>query len=77
MCCFNTPLEADGGQLFPGKMQYKRFSNFLKLSLKDLEAEVNTLEYNVNGIGTNSIWKGAASLVASLPGHPSAASICI
>jgi hypothetical protein len=23
MCCFNTPLEAAIGQLFPGKMQYK------------------------------------------------------
>jgi hypothetical protein len=30
MCCFNTLLEGAGGQLFPGKTQYKSFSNSLK-----------------------------------------------
>jgi hypothetical protein len=77
MCCFNTLLEGAGGQLFPGKTQYKQFSDSLKQCLKDHEAEVITLGYNEKDIGTHSIRKGAASLVASLPGSPSAATICI
>jgi hypothetical protein len=38
---------------------------------------VNTLGYHVKDIGTHSIRKGSASLVASLSGDPSAAAICI
>jgi hypothetical protein len=40
MRCFNTPLEGAGGQLFPGKTQYKRFSNSLKQCLKDHDQTV-------------------------------------
>jgi hypothetical protein len=62
---------------FDDKTPYKQFPDSLKQCCKDHEEELSTLGFNVNGIGTHSIWKGAASLVASLPGGPSAASICI
>jgi hypothetical protein len=77
MCCFNAPLQGAGGRLFPGKTQYKRFSDSLARCLKEHELEVNNLGYHIKDIGTHSIRKGAASLIASLTGGPSAAAICI
>jgi hypothetical protein len=75
-CCFNLPSNSQS-PLFPGDDQYQRFSKMLGRILLEHEDEVKEMGYEVNDIGTHSIRKGAISLMASLPGGPTAASVCI
>jgi hypothetical protein len=75
-CCFNTPQVHDGF-LFPGKDQFQRYSEELQRCLKEHEGEVKGMGFNIHDIGTHSIRKGAVSYLASLPGGPTAASVCI
>jgi hypothetical protein len=75
-CCFNTPQNSEG-RLFPGVCQDSRFSLILVKLLNDKKDEIKVMGYNVNDIGTHSIRKGAVSYLASLPGGPPAASVCI
>ena len=74
--CFNTPLVNDS-LLFPGNDQYQRFSKMLVRMLNEHEEEVSNLGYRNSDLGTHSIRKGAVSYLASLPGGPPAAAICI
>ena len=45
--------------------------------LKEHEDEVNLLGYEIYDIGTHSVRKGAISHMASMPGGPTASSVCI
>jgi hypothetical protein len=78
-CCF-TFVQTRGRQLFPGssKSQAKRVSSILQKVLKAHEPEVLAMGYDtVNDICVHSIWKGAASYLASLPGGSPPAAICL
>jgi hypothetical protein len=79
-CCF-TFVQTRGRQRFPGgsKSQAKRVSSILQKVLKAHEPEVLAMGYDtVNDIGVHSsIRKGAASYLASLPGGPPPAAICL
>jgi hypothetical protein len=78
-CCF-TFGQTRGRRLFPGgsKSQSKRISEILKKVLAEHEDEVKGMGYDsVNDIGVHSIRKGAASFLASLPGGPPPAAICL
>ncbi|KAL7575924.1 hypothetical protein ACA910_000723 [Epithemia clementina (nom. ined.)] len=78
--CFNTVQEPDDllfDLLFPGNDQYQRFSTILHCCIVEHEAEVLAQGYIPSDIGTHSIRKGAITYMASLPGGPSIASICI
>ena len=75
-CCFNSEQALDN-LLFPGKNQYDRFSKALAKVLDDHTAEVYLMGYCVGDVGTHSIRKGVISYLASQPGGPPAASICI
>jgi hypothetical protein len=54
--------------LFPGPKQEQRFAKLLHRVLLENEAEVNSLGYSLNQLGTHSIRKGAASYLTSIPG---------
>ncbi len=75
-CCFNTPVVPQD-KLFPGRDQEERFAAILARLLRDQQAEIEALGYQVNELGTHSIRKGAVSYMASMPGGPPAASVCI
>lgn len=51
----------------------KSFSKILTRVLKEHQAEVNVMGFELNEIGTHSIRKGASSYLTSLPGGPPAA----
>jgi hypothetical protein len=75
-----TFVQTRGRQLFPGgsKSEAKRVSSILQKVLKAHKHKVLVMGYNtINDIGINSIWKGTASYLASLPGGPSPAVICL
>jgi hypothetical protein len=72
--------QARGKKLFPGssKSQSARVSALLRKVLKEHEAEVISMGYDsVNDIGLHSIRKGASSYLASLPGGPQPAAVCL
>jgi hypothetical protein len=76
-CCFNTQQQ-NNGRLFPGVGQDARFSGILGRVLEENAQAVELMGYSRRGaIGTHSIRKGAVSYLASLPGGPPAASVCI
>jgi len=74
--CFNCPVTLDS-YLFPGRDQEERFSKIMKRVLLTHEKEVAELGNDIRLIGTHSIRKGAVSYMASVPGGPPAASICV
>lgn len=63
--------------LFPGKDQSCRFSTILTKCLKQKTDAVSLLGFIVGDLGTHSIRKGAVSYLASLPGGPPVAGVCI
>jgi len=73
---FNTLVNADS-YLFPGRDQEDRFSRLLSQLLDAHVADLESLGYRRIDIGTHSIRKGAVSYLASTPGGPQAASVCI
>ena len=87
--CFVTGLylatsfqtdQSRGRKLFPGKAksQAKRASDLLERVLREYEREIKLMGYDGSSdIGLHSLRKGAASYLASLPGGPSPASICL
>jgi hypothetical protein len=78
-CCFQNK-QSRGRKLFPGpaQAQAKRASVLLQKLLKENEADVLAMGYDsIKDIGLHSIRKGSASTLASLPGGPSAAAICL
>jgi hypothetical protein len=77
--CFSFG-QTRGRRLFPGgsKSQAKRISTILSKVLREHEQEVLNMGYDsIRDIGIHSIRKGAASYLASLPGGPSPAAICL
>ena len=75
-----SSTQTRGKKLFPGssKSQSARVSALLRKVLEEHEAEVIEMGYDsVKDIGLHSIRKGASSLLASLPGGPQPAAICI
>jgi hypothetical protein len=75
-CCFNTQQSSES-RLFPGVCQDSRFSLILVKLLNDKKLEVQAMGYRIEDIGTHSIRKGAVTYLASLPGGPPAATVCI
>ena len=75
-CCFNV-IQTEDDMLFPGPDQYQQFSDNLERVISQHPDEVRNHGYEPLEIGTHSIWKGAISYVASLPGSPTAALVCI
>ena len=75
-CCLNVRPTADEF-LFPGNDQYQRYSKQLYRVLHEHVDEVRLLGFEVADIGTHSIRKGAISYLASLPGGPPIAAVCI
>jgi hypothetical protein len=77
--CFNYE-QTRGRWLFPGGSlnQAKRISSILSKVLKEHEQQVLNMGYDsITDIGVHLIWKGVASYLASLPGGPSPAAICV
>jgi hypothetical protein len=80
LACGFTFAQTRGRRLFPGgsKSQAKRMSSILQRVLKEHEQEVLAMGYDsIKDIGVHSIRKGAASYLASLPGGPPPAAICL
>ena len=75
-CCLNMRPMAEEF-LFPGNDQYQRYSKQLHRVLHEHVDEVRLLGFEVTDIGTHSIRKGAISYLASLPGGPPIAAVCI
>lgn len=74
--CFNA-IQSKDSFLFPGNEQAARFGKILGRVLAENVHTVSQLGYTLRDIGTHSIRKGAVSYLASLPGGPPAAAICI
>jgi hypothetical protein len=75
-----SSLQARGKKLFPGskKSQSARVSVLLRKVLEEHEDEVLIMGYDsVTDIGLHSIRKGGSSYLASLPGGPQPAAVCI
>jgi hypothetical protein len=67
-------------KLFPGssKSQSDRASAIMKKILKETEQKVLSMGYDyIDNIGFHSIWKGVSTYLASLPGGPSPAALCL
>jgi hypothetical protein len=75
--CFNTFTVKEESLLFPGPQQEHRFVKILNRVLKENHIDVQALGFDVDSLGTHSIWKGAASFLTSLPGGLPAASSSI
>jgi hypothetical protein len=78
-CCFSDK-QSRGRKLFPGsvKSQSERASAILKRVLKEHEEEVFSMGYDsIDDIGIHSCRKGASSHLASLPGGPPPAALCL
>ena len=76
---FNTQQKR-GSRLFPGghKSQSARMGNLLKKVLLEHEAEVLAMGYDrLDEIGLHSIRKGISTYLASMPGGPPAAALCL
>jgi hypothetical protein len=79
-CCFQNNQTRGRSKLFPGdaQAQSKRASDLMHKLLKDHEGEVLAMGYDsINDIGLHSARKCVCSFLASLPGGPSAAAICL
>jgi hypothetical protein len=74
--CFNLVQTTDDC-LFPGSDQAKRFGSILGVLLKEKQDAVSQMGFLLKDLGTHSIRKGAVSYLASLPGGPPAAAVCI
>jgi hypothetical protein len=75
-----TKKQSRGRKLFLGSAssQSGRAADILKRVLKENEDKVLQMGYDsLDDIGLHSIRKGAASYLASLPGGPSPAAICL
>jgi hypothetical protein len=80
LSCGCSFTQSRGRKLFPGSSQSQldRASAILKKVLKENEQEVLSMGYNsVTDIGLHSIWKGVSTYLASLPGGPSPAALCL
>ena len=75
-CCLNMQPTANEF-IFPGNDQYQRYSKQLYHVLHEHVDEVRLLGFEVADISTHSIRKGAISYLASLPGGPPIAAVCI
>jgi hypothetical protein len=78
-CCFSNG-QSRGRKLFPGssKSQSARASAILKMVLKEHEQEVLSMGYDsIDDIGIHSVRKGASTHLASLPGGPPPAALCL
>ena len=75
-CCLNMRPTANEF-IFPGHDQYQRYSAQLCCVLHEHVDEVRLLGFEVTDIGMHSIQKGAISYLASLPGGPPIAAVCI
>ena len=75
-CCLNMRPTADEF-IFPGNDQYQRYSKQLYHVLHEHVDEVRLLGFEVTDISVHSIRKGAISYLASLPGGPPIAAVCI
>ena len=76
---FNTS-QRRGQKLFPGgaKNQSSRVSNLFKKLLMEHESEVLVLGYDsIHELGLHSIRKGVSTYLASLPGGPPPAALCL
>ena len=77
--CFNTQQKR-GSRLFPGghKSQSSRMGNLLRKALQEHQAEVLAMGYDtIEEIGLHSIRKGVSTYLASLPGGPPPAALCL
>jgi hypothetical protein len=74
--CFNT-IQDNNGKLFPGAFQETRFAGLLQRVISEHWDEISIMGYKRSELGTHSIWKGAVSYIASIPGGPSAVAVCI
>jgi hypothetical protein len=74
--CVNTAQDLNDF-LFPGSEQETRFGKILKAVLGKKGETVSQLGYAPGDLGSHSIRKGAVSYLASLPGGPPSAAICI
>ena len=75
-CSFNTP-QCSNNYLFPGDDQYQRFLVQLRRVFQEHRDEVSLLGADPSEIGTHSIRKGAVTYLASIPGGPAIAAVCI
>jgi hypothetical protein len=76
---FNTQQKR-GMRLFPGghKSQSARMGNLLKKALQEHEAEVLAMGYDsIDEIGLHSVRKGVSTYLASMPGGPAPAALCL
>ena len=76
---FNTKQKR-GSRLFPGghKSQSARMGNLLKKVLHEHKAEVLAMGYDsIDEIGVHSVRKGVSTYLASMPGGPPAAALCL
>jgi hypothetical protein len=76
---FNTQQKR-GMRLFPGghKSQSARMGNLLKKVLQQHAAEVIAMGYDsIEEIGLHSIRKGVSTYLASMPGGPAPAALCL
>lgn len=78
---FNTP-QGRGKRLFPGggKSQSARIGALMKMCLEEHKEEVLMMGYDsllVDKIGLHSIRKGVSTYLASLPGGPPPAALCL
>jgi hypothetical protein len=80
LSCSCSFTQSRGRKLFPGSSQSQSdcASAIFKKVLKENEQEVLLMGYNsVTHIGLHSIWKGASTYLASLPGSPFPAALCL
>ena len=75
-CSFNTP-QCGNNYLFPGDDQCQHFSVQLRRVLQEHRDEVSLLGADPSEIGTHLIRKGAVTYLASIPGGPAIAAVCI
>ena len=76
---FNTS-QRRGLKLFPGgaKNQSSRVMNRFKKLLREHKDEVLAMGYDsIAELGLHSIWKGVNTYMASLPGGPPLAALCL
>ena len=80
LSCGCSFTQAQGRKLFPGSSQSQldHVSAILKKVLKENKQEALSMGYDsVNDIGLHSIQKGVSTYLASLPGGPSPAVLCL
>jgi len=80
LSCGFTFKQSQGHKLFPGsaKSQATQAGNILQRVLKEHEAEVLAMGYDkTSDLGLHSIHKGVVTHLASLPGGPPPAAVCL